>query len=258
MDFPGQKEDAPVTIVIVAHNNWPLTKGCLDSLKAKVDPSSIRDVFLVDNGSDDGGETNSQADYCFKENLALPRVKNTVAKDVKSPFVSFIDNDLVFVEDIYPNLLSNLNMWHEHEKKPGLVSCRQWNDKLKVYMTHNKVIPGAIPQLEDAASDMLLQNQYPYYTMDHGEYSTYLLVSMEAFKQVGGFDERYSFDCYDMDFNLSLRKAGWGTKVSLRTSIVHLSSETRLAQFGDYMPYMQAYNRNAFIRKWGSNPENWP
>ena len=51
----------------------------------------------------------------------------------------------------------------------------------------------------------------------------FLVVSSEAFRAVGGFDERYFMYCEDFDLCARLRLAGWALAIAEHASVVHVA-----------------------------------
>ncbi len=53
-----------------------------------------------------------------------------------------------------------------------------------------------------------------------------LMIRREAWREVGPFDARYRFYCQDLDFCLSLARAGWGVALVPAATVVHHQGAT--------------------------------
>ncbi len=60
--------------------------------------------------------------------------------------------------------------------------------------------------------------------------AAFLMVSSEAWRSIGGFDERYHMYCEDVDFCLRLQLAGW-TLVRAPISVVHVGARQSRRKF---------------------------
>jgi N-acetylglucosaminyl-diphospho-decaprenol L-rhamnosyltransferase len=93
------------------------------------------------------------------------------------------------------------------------------------------------------------------------------LLSSEAFRSLGGFNERYFMYCEDTDLCLRLQLAGWSlrrvpdvrvahdarraSRHSLRYLLWHVASLTRLWTSAPYWSYLRARERFAALRQTG-------
>jgi GT2 family glycosyltransferase len=94
-----------LTIVIPVHNNWHLTRACLEDLAALPDD---HEVYIVDNGStDDTQKLATQegfvANFCFPKNLIVNRFRTNTGfahacnlgyAKAMGEYVMFLNNDI--------------------------------------------------------------------------------------------------------------------------------------------------------------------
>lgn len=85
--------------------------------------------------------------------------------------------------------------------------------------------------------------------IDHGHHA---LMRVDAFKQVGGYDENFSHN-EDAELDYRLRQAGFNIWLTAKTNIVYYPRETLLALFRQYKGYGKGRSKN--ILKHGVIPK---
>lgn len=126
--------------------------------------------------------------------------------------------------------------------------------------------------LENAGLDQLPASEYYRQPARRGAITSGSLVRLSAWKDVGGFDERFFIDYVDYDFNQRILDSGYSIIRSNRTHLLHevgrakatwlriprkdLSGRWRLERFysfghSPFRCYYKARNRVMFTRKYG-------
>src|SRR5260370_466025 len=116
--------DPTVTIIVLAWNRWPLTRGLLESIERFTDLSRVR-VIVVDNGSTD--ETASELAKIawihvirHARNLGFVRGNNAALRETTGDAV-LLNND---VEILHRGWLERLQHAAGASKDIGIVGCR--------------------------------------------------------------------------------------------------------------------------------------
>ena len=74
----------------------------------------------------------------------------------------------------------------------------------------------------------------------------FMMMRSDVFKSVGGFDERYSKECQDIDLCLRVDRLGKRIKLAHAGHIIHIENGTRVVGEEDWK------DRSLFIRRWSS------
>jgi hypothetical protein len=74
----------------------------------------------------------------------------------------------------------------------------------------------------------------------------FMMMRSDIFESVGGFDERYSKECQDIDLCLRVNRLGKTIKLAHAGHIIHIENGTRIVGEEDWK------DRSLFIRRWSS------
>jgi GT2 family glycosyltransferase len=211
------EEPAKVSIVIVNWNTRDLILRCLGHL-LQTQPGEILDIWVVDNGSQDGSTEAIRK--------AFPRVQ-LIANAQNQGFARAANQALARCRGRYM-LLLNTDCFPQEGAIQALVKSMQADPRAGIAggaLLHSDGRPqhafGAAPTL---ASELLhrgllqalLPGRFP--SKRHPPKTTteveavlgaFLLVRREAWWQVGGLDEGYFLFFEETDWCLRMRRAGW-------------------------------------------------
>ncbi|WP_288189226.1 glycosyltransferase family 2 protein, partial [Clostridium sp. CAG:43] len=122
--------DELLTIIVPAYNVEKYIAECLDSLVNQTKRN--HKIIIVNDGSTDGTETicldykNKYSDlitYIYQDNKGLGGARNTGMKEVKTPYLCFLDSDdwlnIRYVEK-FTQLIKNT------DEKPDIVFTLPW------------------------------------------------------------------------------------------------------------------------------------
>ncbi|OGL18616.1 MAG: hypothetical protein A3K12_10490 [Candidatus Rokubacteria bacterium RIFCSPLOWO2_12_FULL_71_19] len=236
-----------ISVVLVVHNQLPLTRACLDSLGTTTAPF---DLCVVDNGSSDG-----TAEY-FRgwppgrplrylrnaENVGLIRALNQGARLSGSEYLCFLHNDTELRD---PQWLARLRAAVEGPPGAGLAGLygarRLRRDGRYVGRSIVSSLEGSgnlrAPVVEVAAVDGVC-----------------LFLRRALLESLGGFDAGYGFfHGYDRDLSFAVREAGHRCVV-VRAPFRHRGGGTRTAPEAPRSPERDLAERRAalarFAEKW--------
>lgn len=113
-----------ITYIIVTWNNEKEIKECLETIGKYSDFEN--EIIVVDNLSSDNTTTIIKNNFpkvnliINNENVGFAKANNIGLEKVKTPYICFINPDVILTEDIVTPSIKEL----ENDKNIGLVSCR--------------------------------------------------------------------------------------------------------------------------------------
>lgn len=242
------RSDAPISVVLVVHNQIGLTRACLESLRQTVRPFEL---CVVDNGSSDetpaffrqwSGEPSLRY-LRNSENVGLIRALNQGAALARGDCICFLHND---TEMLDPNWLEKLAAAVGPGRRVGLAGLygaryvRRDGTYLGRGIVHCLAEAPTIPApvVEVAVVDGVC-----------------LVIPRVVLAEVGGFDESYGFlHGYDRDLSFAVRATGRRCVV-IRSRFVHRGGGTRTGPGAPVSAETDLAQRRAamehFVRKWG-------
>lgn len=216
-----------IGIVMIVHNQLPLTRACLESLHSTAGVSF--ELCVVDNGSSDGTEEYFRhATHPYRvlyrrnsANVGLIRALNQGATLAKGDFLCFLHNDTEVRE---PRWLERLRAAVDSASDVGLSGLygarRVRRDGRYAGRTIVHCLDGPA-NVEDSTTEVAAVD------------GVCLFLRRSLFDSVGGFDEGYGFfHGYDRDLSFAVREAGWRCVV-VNAPFVHRGGGTRT---GDSAP----------------------
>jgi GT2 family glycosyltransferase/glycosyltransferase involved in cell wall biosynthesis len=245
-----------VTIVIPVWNQVAHTIACLESL-ADNTPPDLYEVVVVDNASTD--ETPAlcaalEGDVRVirnDENLGFGRACNqgAAAGAPEAEFVLFLNNDTVLL----PGWLEPLVAAMDADPRLGAVQPRL------VYPDGRLCDAGGLVFADGDAWVYGKGHPHPdapQFTCRRApDYASgaCLLVRRAAFREVGGFDDRYAPAYYeDTDLSFALRAAGWRVLYEPASTVVHVEGGTAGTDTSVGLKRHQVRNREVFAAKWAA------
>lgn len=246
-----ERPDQPlVTVVVTAHNQWPFTYRCLESvLRHQTDVPYI--VMVVDDASTDGTAAELAQLVTGVDVVALPdnvgyvRACNAAFARVDTEFVVLLNNDTEVLAGWLDELVQTA-------REPGVGAV---GSKLIYPTGHLQEAGSAI--WRDGSGWNLGQGDDPrdprYNFRASVDYcsAASLLVRMDVLREVGGFDERFAPAYYeDVDLQLAIRARGLDVVYQPRSAVIHHKGLSHGARDeNDINRYMDE-NRKKFTDKW--------
>ena len=235
----SQQFEKDVSIIIVCYNSLHLLRQCLDGL-VKFTSDINYEIIVVDNNTTEGSteETVSNLNSVVliknKDNKGFAAANNQGLAIARGKYVLFLNNDVIFLD----NSIKKVYEFAETLKEQIIVGCKLLNsDKTIQYSVYD------YPTLLNVfTSNFFLYLLFPkskffnkYHQMNKGIIEpTEVQVVTGAFlfshtyyiKQLGGFDERFTF--YNEETDLCYRFFNAGGKIYYypNTSLIHLKGAT--------------------------------
>jgi len=228
-----------LSIVIPVHNQWHLTRACIDSL-LQFPPSVSFEIVVVDDGSTDEtavmlAELSALYDFRIRmvANSAPHRFAcacNCGARTACGELILFMNND---IEALGPGWFEPLQAVLQQRPEVGIVAPRLlFPDGTiqhcgKVWQWGEGGFPRTEHYLYEQPGDTLVSKH-------GGEFLTVtgacLLMRREQFFLYGPFDERYENGWEDDDLCLAFKAAGLVSWVCPESSLVHHQGGTLKAE----------------------------
>ncbi len=235
------------SVIVLMHNNIAMTQDCLGHLAEAVQDLD-HEVILLDNASSEDTRPIFGCAGMFRDFHIIRASQNTVfsaannmgAADSLGDWLLFLNNDAIVKRNSVKQLLDPF--------------CR---DRM-IGITGGKLLYPGERAVQHAGICQMLWDHPSNYGVgatpadprinSRGDRfavsGAMLCISKEAFKAVGGFDERYVWGTEDIDLCLKVRAAGWRVVYCPEAVAVHRESATlRVNRVGDPSGNCRLYRR---------------
>ncbi|MBO9661412.1 glycosyltransferase [Dokdonella sp.] len=242
------------TLIVLAWNQWPLTRRCLDSLLAS--ELDFAEVLVVDNGSEDDTPS-GLAGYAGRvrvlrlpENLGFVRGMNAgIAAARTGDDVVLLNNDLLFTQ---ADWLGRLRDAAYADPATGIVGCRLLGPEAdgRVYHVGGYIEPDDLHGEQNESGQVEREvGQYPRTRRVQAVAFALAYLRRDALARLGGLDE--AFHSYFEDTDCCLRAADLGIASVIAGAVTlrhdqHGSTESD----GGFRARLFAQSRAAFAARW--------
>jgi GT2 family glycosyltransferase/glycosyltransferase involved in cell wall biosynthesis len=236
-DHPTWK--AEVSIIIPVFNKLPLTRLCLESIRANT-AGVAYEIIVVDNGSTDGTvdflrqeeEAGRLKVIPNSENLGFAKACNQGAREASGRYLLFLNNDTQVKSEWVPPLL------HILDSDSAVAASGS-----KLLFPDGALQHAGIAIIEDRKLPDPLVARHLYYRQASDlpeanvtrQYQALtaacLLIRKDAFDEVKGFDEGYWNGYEDVDLCFKLRERGWKLIYQPESVVIHFESQSGNERF---------------------------
>ena len=241
-------------LIVLAWNQWPLTRRCLDSLLASAPFAA--EVIVVDNGSSDETPT-ALADYADRvrivslpENLGFVRGMNAGMRAARpDDDVVLLNNDLVFTQaDWLERLRDAAYAAPDH----GVIGCRQLGPEAEGRLYH----AGGFIEADDLWGQQTeagtLERDVAQYTSTRrvqGIAFALAYLRRDCIDRIGGLDEAFHSYFEDTDYCLRAADAGIASVVAGAVTLRH-DQHGSTHDDGGFRQQLWAASRATFAARW--------
>ena len=244
-------EDPTVSVVIPVYNQIHYTYACLLSILENT-PDVTYEVIIADDVSTDATKELS----LYAENVVVCRNQtnqgflrncNNAAKAARGKYVMFLNNDT----QVTPGWLSSLVKLIESDPSIGMVGSKL------VYPDGRLQEAGGIIWSDGSGWNYgRLDNpdkpEYNYVKDVDYISGAAILLSVELWKKIGGFDERFApAYCEDSDLAFEVRKAGYRVVYQPLSKVIHFEGVSNGTDVnGTGLKRYQVENSKKLKEKW--------
>jgi GT2 family glycosyltransferase len=226
MNLPVKNNDPAVGVIIVNYNSGDKLLLCVESLRS-VDAEF--NIVIVDNASTDDSLSQLQSIYARdsrlqviqnQDNLGFAVACNIGANLAQGDYLLYLNPDCKIHADSINIMLACL----KNDSTIGMVGGQLLNSDGTEQVGCRRAVPTPWRTLVRVFRLSVLSNRYPRLFSDFNLHQQPLpdhpieveaisgacmLVSREAYEDVGGLDEGYFLHCEDLDWCMSFREKGW-------------------------------------------------
>jgi len=250
-----QPATVQLSIIVPVHNQWTLTKACIDSLLG-FPPAVPFEILVVDDGSTDDTPARlaelATIDFRIRFVLNAPphrfaRACNCGANEAQGKLLLFMNND---IEAQSPGWFEPLAAILQQRAEVGIVAPRL-------------LFPNGIVQhcgkVWNVGSDGLLRSEHYLYEQSPdlpaarqgGTFLTVtgacILLRREQFMGIGPFDEQYQNGWEDDDLCLAFRSQGLLSWVCAESTLIHHQGGTLKAEALVLERYLGVLKRKGIV-----------
>lgn len=215
-----------ISIIIPVYNQWAYTYNCLRSLSKSL--AGIHyEIIIGDDASDDMTKEINK----YIENVQVVRSEsnrgfisncNGSAERAKGEYLLFLNNDTEVFKTTIHSLLDTI----KKDRRTGVVGG-------KILQSNGTLLEAGNIMYRDGSSqsygrnDDPLRPEYNYLREIHFCSGSLMMTRKNLFKQLGGFDIRYSPAYYeDADYCMKLRERKYRIVYQPEAQIVHFESKS--------------------------------
>jgi GT2 family glycosyltransferase len=254
--------NAPVSILVLCHNNLAYTRQCLAALRRETD-SALYELIVIDNASSDQtaqyltsleSEMENLKIILSAENLGFGGGNNRAAEAAGGRFLVFLNNDT----EVRPGWLEPLVAQLEGDLTVGAAGAKL------IYPNGRLQEAGGII-FRDGHGWNFGRDEDPrdplYNNVREVDYcsAAALMIRAALFRRLGGFDRQFNPAYWeDTDLCFGVRRAGYRVIYEPRSEVIHHEGVTAGKDTSSGFKRYQEINREKFIRKWAAELAHQP
>ncbi|WP_086313955.1 glycosyl transferase, group 2 family protein [Enterococcus sp. 7F3_DIV0205] len=252
-----------ITISIVTHNSRHIF-DVLDNLKIELGLNSNYDIHIFDNASEQRyiEKLEGYGSFIFlhksEENKGFGYGHNQVLKNVDTRYAVIFNPDVLITKEALDKMIQRIR---EEDQLAAVCPKVLNSDGTTQYLVRQKLdvfdyMLRFVPfqsvkkvfnkRLSYFECRDLPDNQTTYITMGSG---CFMLIDINKFKQIGGFDERFFMYFEDNDLCMSFGKAGYKILYTPFETVIHLYEKGAHKNKKLFKIFLQSMIK--FFNKWG-------
>ena len=199
-----------VDVIVPTYNRPEMTDACLEAIRTTA-PSAR--IIVVDNGSARAATYDADIIVRHATNRGFAAGCNSGAALAETGTVVFLNNDTIPLPGWLEPLIEAVNQGHLSQPRliyPNRsIQCAGVNLRIR-----NSILTAENRQSDDPSG------------IRDAVTGACLAISTQAFRALGGFDERYWNGYEDVDLCLRARRAGWTCWYEASSTVIHLESQS--------------------------------
>jgi O-antigen biosynthesis protein len=259
-----------ISVIIVNYNVCEFLRGALESVRRSLAVGGLTgEVMVVDNASTDGSQEMVRRDfpgvilYDLPKNVGFGKANNIAMREAKGDYLLILNPDTIVAEDTLRIMVDYMRSHPEC----GVSGCKLLNADGSFQISCRRGFPtpwASFTKLFGLSSifpNSPLFAQYNLtYLPDNETYEVdalagaFMLLSQDAFKKTGGFDEDFFMYGEDLDLSYRIKKARLKVMYVHSTSTIHFKGEsTRRSVMNEVKVFYEAMH--IFVKKhYGASP----
>ncbi len=243
-------DEPVVSIIIPVYNQWLYTAACLRSMAETACRTSFEIVIVDDHSSDETAQRLASVGGLVKihneTNLGFIGSCNRGAEEARGKYLVLLNNDTQVLDGWLDALLDTFERFPD----TGIAGASL------VYPNGQLQETGGIIFNDGSGwnygrGDNADKPEYGYTREVDYCSGACIMLKTELFRELGGFDTRYSPAYYeDTDLAFRVRAAGLKVRVQPRAKIVHHEGITSGTDINSGTKRYQEINRNKFLDRW--------
>ena len=225
-----------LSLVILTWNSESYFRKCFDSVLESLNKSGLKcEIFIVDNGSRDGTvlllreylqrHDNLQVIF-LTENVGTTKSRNMVLRMCQGAYICILDSDVEIREEVFTRLITRL----AKKDKTGMVVPKIIYPSGKLQKSTDQ-FPTVfhkfkrfffLRKIEEAEAIKISTDDEK--SVNYA-ISAFWLFKKELLEKVGLLDENYFYAPEDVDYCLSIWKAGYEIYYQPKAEVIHHTQE---------------------------------
>ena len=255
-----------VSVIIINYNTKRLTRKCVESVVRNT-KDLLFEVIVIDNGSTDGSKDElsnlGYPNYIYvynEKNIGFSKANNQAYRIARGEYLFFMNNDMVFVNDVIGNLLEFV----KKNKDIGIIGPKFLNPDSSLQMSCRSFpsIKFGLTKFIPFLKIFFYKEATKYYQNDR-DYDLIhcvdtisagaLLISRKLFKKIGYFDEFSFMYGEDADICKKTRDIGYKVVYYPKAVLIHYGGQSSKlnsyrAIWSYYMAFYYLYKKYYFKR----------
>lgn len=229
-----------LSVIIVNYNVKYFLEQCLCSVQkacARIDA----EIYVVDNSSTDGSRQYLSArfpDISFRwnnSNDGFAKANNLALQEATGDYVLFLNPDTIVPEDCLEKCIH----FFETRKQCGALGVRMIDGSGHFLKESKRSFPSAATSFYKMIGLTALLPLSPVFARYYATHikenesgkvdvlpGAFMMLSKEAVKATGGFDERFFMYAEDIDLSYRVQQAGFKNYYFPETTIIHFKGES--------------------------------
>lgn len=239
-----------VSIIIPVHNKWAFTHLCLRAVLDHTARGDYEVIVADDNSSDEtrGMGSIAQNVLILRDGIQRGFLENCnqAAAHARGDYFIFLNNDTV----PQPNWLDPLLSLAEHDPTVGIVGPKMVDESGRLQEAGGIIFRDASAVNYGRGGDPSSPEVNYVKDVDYVS-GACLLVRASLWRQIGGFDPRYSPGYYeDSDLAFEVRRRGFRVVYQPQALVVHFEGISHGRDTSTGLKSFQAVNAAKFREKW--------
>jgi hypothetical protein len=252
-----------VSIIIVSWNTKDILRDCVTSIYAQTNCIDF-EIIVVDNCSSDGTVKMLLNDFpeviviANKTNRGFAAANNQGMTIAKGQYYLLLNPDTLILD----GAIQKTYAFAEKNRDIGVVGCQVWLDEKNIQQTCFSFPSISNLIIQKTGLRRVFHNSFIFGRVNYGWWDRksqmdvdvvsgmYMLVRLEAVKQVGLMDESYFVYAEETDWCFRFRAAGWRCVFTPMARIVHLDGGNKSTDQASIKMFVQLQKSHLiFYRK---------